>query len=393
MSKSTGKIVLLGMVLVVVTAAVFLPALGNGFVNWDDPLYILDNSRIRSLSAGNVFRLFTVVHPDGGYEPLTELSYAVEYRFFGLNPVAFHRTNLVLHLLNVLLVFWLVFLLGRRLGVAFVAALLFGVHPLRVESVVWVAERKDVLYGFFFFSALIAYCRYLRSRSRATYLLCLALFFCSLLPKAQGALFPFLLLLFDYYFRRPLDGRAWWEKTPFAALAALLLAANYFSQVASGNLEPRRLTEALANLPYVAYGLVFYLGKILLPIRLSAYYPYPEKVFAPSFFAAAPAVLAAVVLLTVYSRRWTRKLILAALFFSLTPCWCFRLSPLVRRWSPTVIPMWLRSGWLTWRRGGWRAWEKWSINTGGLPWWWGRRRSSFFSSFSPGGGAGSGRTV
>jgi len=135
--------------ILVLTAFVFSNSLGNEFIDeLDDDIYVVNNAAIRDLSAAGLKTIFTTFVA-GNYHPLTMLSYAVEYRLFGLNPPAYHRTNRLLHGLNTALVFALVWLLWRRRAAAALAALLFGVHPLRVESVSWISERKDVLFALF----------------------------------------------------------------------------------------------------------------------------------------------------------------------------------------------------------------------------------------------------
>ena len=306
-----GLIVLL---LLLIITTVFLPALGNNFVNWDDPSYILNNLRIRSLAWNNVLHILTSTH-QGGYEPLTELSFAIEYRFCGLNPFCYHLTNLVFHLFNCLLVFWLVFLLDRNPNVAFLAALFFGIHPLRVESVAWVSERKDVLYGFFFLSSLVAYLCYLGKRSARFLYLSLALFAISLLPKVQGLTLPLILLLLDYLQGRKFSRRMLVEKTPFFLISGLLIYINLAGQVQIGRIQKGHLLAVFDNIRYAATGPIFYLSKLLLPIRLSGFYPHLEPLGRTDgiWLWLTPLMATTLALMAIYSARHTRKVIF--LFF------------------------------------------------------------------------------
>ena len=141
------KIVISVLLLLVITFAAFYPALKNAF-NYDDDIYIKENRFIKSLSLYNVERIFTSFFA-GHYQPVSILTYLFEYRFFGLNPHPYHLTNILFHSFNCLLVFWLFYLIGGRVLSAWIIAVLFVVHPLRVESVVWISERKDVAYAFF----------------------------------------------------------------------------------------------------------------------------------------------------------------------------------------------------------------------------------------------------
>ena len=151
-----------------VVAAAFFPCLKNGFTNWDDPEYITENPLIRSFSLQNLKTIFSSFI-FANYHPITILSFMLEYSFFQFNPYNYHLTNLLLHLSSCLLVFWLVFVITGRISVAILTALLFGVHPLQVESVAWISERKGLLCGFFFLGAIISYLYYLRKERISAY--------------------------------------------------------------------------------------------------------------------------------------------------------------------------------------------------------------------------------
>ncbi len=303
--------------ILIVTTAAFLPSLNNDFVNWDDDVNVTENPKIKDLSWGNVKRIFTSRHPLDYYKPLTELSYALEYHFFGLEPRPYHSTNLILHLLNSLLVFWLIFLLTEKVGVSLIAALLFGVHPLHVESVAWVNQRKDLLYGFFFLGALISYLFYLKKLEIKYYYLSLFLFFISLLPKPQGVVLPLVLLLFDYFFGRKFDRRRFHEKIPFFLLSVVFIAVSIGAIGGWPTEDSGKLFIPLPNLANAVYGLVFYLVKLAIPVKLSCLYPcryLPGGVMAPLLFIRL-LVIAGLAISVVYSGRYGRKIIFAALFF------------------------------------------------------------------------------
>ena len=193
------KIIIPAFLIIIVTLISFYPSLKNDFTNWDDNLYVTENSTIRSLSPTNLKKIstaFFVTH----YQPVTMFSYLLEYHFFKLNPFNYHLTNLILHLLNCLLVFWVIYLLSASIPVACLTALLFGIHPLQVESVAWISERKNLLYVFFFLGAMISYLYYLGKGKKLKYfLLCLGLFILALLSKSLAFTFPLVLLLLDYF--------------------------------------------------------------------------------------------------------------------------------------------------------------------------------------------------
>ena len=148
------------IIILMVTAFVYARTLQNGFF-WDDYIHISNNPDIRLLSLHNIQSFFTSYYVNM-YHPLVTLSFAIEYHFVGLSPLMYHASNVLFHLANVVLVFYLIFLLSQRCETAIIAACLFAIHPMHVESVAWITERKDVLYAFFYLLALIFYLRFIQ---------------------------------------------------------------------------------------------------------------------------------------------------------------------------------------------------------------------------------------
>ncbi len=314
--KKSGIIISICTILIA-TFIAYLPSLESGFTNWDDHVYLTRNLKVRDLSGENIKSIFTSFHGDL-YVPLTIFSFSLEYHFFGLNPRVYHATNLLLHLLDTLLVFWLVLLFSRRSVVSLIAALLFGVHPIHVESVAWISERKDVLYAFFFLGSMIAYLYYLRKEAFGYYYLSLFLFFISLLPKAQGLCLPLVLLLFDYFLGRKLDRRVFYEKIPFFLVAAVFLIIAFIGQTEAGRFSEGELFVVPLNPLFGVFSLVFYLAKLCLPVGLSSIYPFPYLGAGgriPFLFFPAPFILATVIIGAVFSGRYGKKIIFAGLFF------------------------------------------------------------------------------
>ena len=280
------------------------PCLDNGFINWDETEYIIRNPRIKTLTAESVKTIFSTSDL-GMYSPLTALSYAVEYRFAGLDPKIYHATSLFLHLANTALLMLLALLLLDSAWAAFFIALLFGIHPAHVESVAWAAERKDVLYAFFYLAALIAYA--LRLKGAKTYLLSLVLFTCALLSKPMALTLPLALLLMDYLKSGNTALRQLRDKIPFFILSALCAATL---------LSPSGGTIVLAwwkRLLVPLYNLSFYIYTLLWPFDLSAMYvSLPGG--KPGFYAFCAAAAAGLFLLWKYFRR-DRQVIFGAAFF------------------------------------------------------------------------------
>ncbi len=305
--------------LVVITSAAFLPSLKNGFVNWDDGAYVIDNPLIKSLSWGSARKIFSSFHQTN-YHPLALLSYALEYHFFGLNPRAYHATNLILHLLNCLLVFWFIFLLSKSAPVSFITAVFFGIHPLHVESVAWVAERRDVLYALFFFGALISYLYYKKNKLAKFYYLSLFLFLLALFSKVLAVSFPLVLLLCEYFLRdKPAKGGLK-EKAPYFVLAILFAGVTFAVRYNSGDIQPESTFHIFYNFFLAAHGVIFYLVKAFFPLNLCARYPNPADTVAMLPWQYLASALAAIVLVAgaLFFYRHTRKVIFGALFYLCT---------------------------------------------------------------------------
>ena len=178
----------------VVTAVCFFPMLFNSFTNWDDEYYVVNNQWLRGPDWESIFTKQLL----GNYHPLTVLSYAFNYAISGLNPFSYLLVNYLFHLANTLLVFYFIWnISGNNKFVAAFVALIFGVHPMHVESVAWVAERKDVLYTFFFLLSLIQYWRYLVNGKNKNLWICLGFFALSLLSKPAAVILPLVLFLLD----------------------------------------------------------------------------------------------------------------------------------------------------------------------------------------------------
>ena len=191
-----NKRILAFIILIVITIIiVYLPALKNGLLNWDDNLYVTDNNVIKNI--GNVSAFFNSFY-FGNYHPITIFSYSIIYQFSELSPLLYHLVNILFHVLNSLLVFYLIKELLKNINLALIVALLFGIHPMHVESVAWISELKDVQYTFFFLISALYYLKFIRQSKLLFYVISILFFVLSLLSKGQAVtLFPVLLLI-DY---------------------------------------------------------------------------------------------------------------------------------------------------------------------------------------------------
>jgi protein O-mannosyl-transferase len=318
MSSEKRNTIIALFIVVAATLISFYPSLHGGFVNFDDDRYVYRNPMIRDLSWQGTATIFTSTDYAVIYCPLVFLSYAIEYHFFDLHPYAYHMTNLVLHLCNCVLVFWFVLLLSRSISTALIVALLFGVHPLRVESVAWITERKDVLYASFFLAALVCYCYYLAHRSTMRYLGVVLFFLLSLLSKPAALVLPVVLLLCDYLRGAKIDRKNLLAKLPLFSIAAAFLILGFFTAKDYARKGPAFTMFDQLFIP--PYALLFYLYKSIMPVRLSCLYPFPvtHGDFLPAVFLLSPLTLILLGGLVAFSTRSTRKLAFGSLFFLIT---------------------------------------------------------------------------
>ncbi len=312
-SKSYEKYWFLGVLGLIVI--VYFPSLFNDFTNWDDPSYITKNDFIKGLGIENLKAIFGEFH-NGHYHPLTWISLAINYSFSELNPFGYHFTNLLIHLLNVSLVFLFIKELSKQWQIALVTALLFGIHPLSVESVAWVTERKNVLYTFFFLCSLLAYLRFLSKEKILFYFASLLLFIISILSKSPAIILPVILILIDYLNgRKLLSKKNIFEKIPFFLLS---ITFGIITVMAQTKVIPIT-SEAVpidANLMYGAWGFFKYFLLTIIPYGLSAFYPFVISNYPAYFFIGWVFIFVFIGLIWYNWKNNNRLIIFGLLFFA-----------------------------------------------------------------------------
>jgi protein O-mannosyl-transferase len=320
------------LIALIVTLLVYAGSLKNGLIkNWDDGGYIVEHTLIRKLNVENVKQIFSVFYK-GNYHPLTTLTYALEYSIVGEKPFLYHLNNLALHLLNVLLVFVFIRKLTKKSEIAFITALLFGIHPMHVESVAWISERKDVLYTFFFLGSMLYYMKYREVKEKkAKYLMfsILALLL-SLLSKSAAVTLPVVLLLIDYLQKRKWEWMVLIEKLPFFILSFGFGIAAIYSQKSAGAIQDLNPLFTIGErLMLASYATMMYIVKLFVPVNLSAMYPYPDRIAGslPLIYKIAPAVITIFVALVIISKKYTREIIFGVLFFIVTIFLVLQLLP------------------------------------------------------------------
>lgn len=309
------------------TFLAYLPSLRNGFLDWDDLQYVVQNANIRSLN-WEFFRWALVDYRINLWHPLTWISHAIDYAVWGLQPFGHHLSNNLLHAINTGIVAWLAQLLMRTesrtrpeastvdtrflLLASGITAILFGLHPIHVESVAWVAERKDLLYSFFYMASTIAYLHFAQTETSGTlrpwywhkyYWLSLGLFSLSLASKPMAVTLPIVLMILDWYPLRRI-GKAQslvtllYEKIPFYTLSTACSIITLFAQKSVGGLKPLEHATIAIRISVAFRSLVQYLWNLIAPVKLLPFYHYPKNaaLTKPAYMAAAAMVILITVL-------------------------------------------------------------------------------------------------
>jgi tetratricopeptide (TPR) repeat protein len=325
------RTLLLSLLLVAVTVALYFPVSQHPFLNFDDSLYVTENPQVQNgLNAETVKWAFTAYEADN-WHPLTWLSHALDCQLFGLDPTGPHQINMALHALNALLLFWVLLWATGATGPSFMVAALFALHPINVESVAWISERKNLLSMVFFLLALGAYRWYVSKPDTGRYTGVAVLFAMGLMCKPQIITFPFLLLLWDYWpLQRMAVGRnaaagaapqssrktfSWLvgEKVPLFVLALASAIITMQAQRSGGAVSSYIPLYARISTAIVSY--LQYLGRAVWPLHLGALYPYPTSPFKFWIVAEALAVLVGISVWAFWERHRRPYLVVGWLWF------------------------------------------------------------------------------
>ena len=293
----------------VITFLCLFHMLNNGFTNWDDEFYVQNNPLIQGPDWKGIF----TQQVNDNYHPLTIISLAINFQLSGLSPFSYLLFNLLLHLVNTCLVFYFIWLIsGKKDWVAMLTAILFGIHPMHVESVAWVSERKDVLYTLFFLLSLIQYWKYLQTEKPVKLWTCLLLFILSLFSKPAAIILPFILFLLDYWKGRPYSKKLILEKIPFLIFSILfaIITLHVQSKQAIVSTEVFPVWERLF---FASYGVMIYLFRFFVPYPLSAFHPFPFPDNLGWQITISPLIVIALTVFLWYKRK--NKLIVFSILF------------------------------------------------------------------------------
>ncbi|MBN1795935.1 MAG: tetratricopeptide repeat protein [Sedimentisphaerales bacterium] len=327
MSENSNKncFVLICLALVIITVAVFYQVRSFDFIGYDDPIYVYNNPNVQSgIKISTIKWAFGSINPSY-WHPLTWLSHALDWQIFGFNPGGHHYTNLVFHVANTLLLLVVLNQMTRALWPSAFVAALFALHPLHVESVVWVSERKDVLSTFFWLLTMAAYLMYVRRPGAVRYILVVSCFALGLMSKPMVITLPLVLLLLDYWplgripdFNRRRLYRLILEKIPLFILAAAISVVTFIAQRSAGAVRelaefPLKIRIFNAFISYIGY-----IWKMIWPERLAIFYPYSSQGISILYVIVAFAVLLAVTIFVLRFASSRRYLVTGWLWYLIT---------------------------------------------------------------------------
>lgn len=287
------------IIVMLITLLCFTSALDNGFVNWDDDRNFYENPSVQTIDENNFWKNTKEIFQSqviGNYNPLTIWTFAVEKYFFGFeNTFPWHLNNVLLHLIAVLLVYRICLFLGIGWKGSALAALLFGIHPMRVESVAWVTERKDVLFGVFYLGALLQYIKYKSDHKNSRWVYITILFILSLFSKIQAVSLPLSMMAIDYLKDEKWRFTSVISKIPFLLLSVVFGLYGVWKLREFGSISEGTLTQfsLFQRICIGAFSFIMYVVKLIVPFRMSALYPYPVSLpwyIYPSLLIA-PVVL------------------------------------------------------------------------------------------------------
>lgn len=285
----------------VLTFLVYIPNLFNDFVNMDDPGRITDNPLIRSLSPDNIARIFNTI-VNNNYTPLTILSFAMEYAVAGMKPFLYHLDNVLLHLLNVFLVYRLGLALGLSEIASSAACFVFAFHPMHVESVAWISERKGLLYSVFYLGSVLMYLRFLKTASGKDFGISVGLGVLSILSKPMAVSLPLILLLCDWFVKGTIEKKDWLTKIPFGLLIFAVGAVTFHQNSAL-------VTQNLGVNPLFRFwAAAFYLKKFFWPVICIPHYvpPVPADLSMFEYWLSLAILAIAIMIFIRLKNKWLR---------------------------------------------------------------------------------------
>ena len=295
------------------TFLIYSSCLKNDFVNWDDDRNVYENPFVTKLTTKNIKAIFTT-DVIGNYNPLPILSFSIENHFFGMDPKVMHFTNILLHLICTILVFFIFKRLILSINLAFIGALLFAIHPLKVESVAWITERKDVLFGCFFLGALLLYIKNLEHYSKSRSVWIFVLFIIGLFAKIQMVALPLSFIAVDYWYNKEMNFKVIIQKWPYFLGSLIFGLLGIYMLQGQGSLETNTNFNLLERLFIGAYSLLVYIVKFVVPYKMLPLYAY-SPTLDWMHYISMPIVISLFIGLFILYKKDKRAVIFGFAFF------------------------------------------------------------------------------
>jgi hypothetical protein len=312
-----NNLYLIILLLIIIAFVAFGRIASNDFTNFDDSAFITENSYVQSgFNYESIKWAFTTIHLSY-WHPLTWLSYILDWSLFGANASGHHFVSLLFHIGSVILLFLFLNKSTNNFRLSAFAAAFFALHPLRVESVAWAAERKDVLSMFFGMASIYAYSFYVENQKLSKYLLCVILFILALMSKPMMVTLPFVLLLLDYWpltrwqkagsspveTRSHFIGKIIWEKMPFFLLTIVFSIVTFWAQNKLGSVYSAKNMPFLQRIGNAIVCYAAYLGKTFWPVDLAVYYPYDSSLHLGAIFISVVILILITLVVFYYIRK------------------------------------------------------------------------------------------
>ncbi|MFC1856160.1 tetratricopeptide repeat protein [Thermodesulfobacteriota bacterium] len=320
-------ILICSLALVLVSVILYKDVVDYDFVNLDDETYVYENLNIREINAKNLKTIFLEPY-FVNYQPLAIMSYAFDYKFSELNAKGFHLTNVIIHVINAILVLFLLHLITGNVIFSLTIALIFAVHPVQVETVAWISERKGLLCTLFYLLSFMSYIKFSRGSKKGFYILSIILLILALLAKPMAVTLPLILILYDYY-ENKLCRKKLIEKVPFFIISIAFSLLVFFIQKNEGSVATSELMSFSQNILMAFYNVGFYIDKLMLPRNLSVFYAHSTPFSYISLKALiGQGMIVACILYLVNFKRINRGVNFGILFFLISLLPIIRLVPI-----------------------------------------------------------------
>ena len=316
--------------ILILSVLAFLPTFNNGFTNWDDIDQVTGNPDITRLSLHNLKFIFSSFYV-GMYQPFSTFCFAVINSLFGIKAPAFHSFSLLLHLINIVLVFCMMKKLTNIKEIILGITFLFALTPLQTEAVAWVSATSTLLFSLFYLLSANFYLHFIKDKNRkGKYFLSLTFFVFSLLSKSAAMTLPLILLLFDYFLNSKISRKDLVTKIPFFILSIIFGVITIIARQKSGHIvDITKYYNFFDRIIFILYSLSFYVISVFLPFKMSAFHPYPVKTgnILPIFFYIIPFLLIAIIYFLIKIKKNKKEILFGFLFFLLTIIVMIELIP------------------------------------------------------------------